>query len=194
MLLTQFSPNKFSSSSFSYLLPYHASPNQQYFVSGDTLDCGSWEHDFENCVKFEEEKDEEAAKKIIESEKERRKDRMKGHFGNNVWKKRGQPPEDWNKPLPDHISKSYENSYLDVKNKEMKGECWWTRLSGGVEQSPSSHHCSSEWRVIILAITKKYHRRHHPFSLCSFLSVSLQACPCRMKRWVARYSRTHSAR
>lgn len=93
-------------------------------MSGDTLDCASWEHDFENCVKFEEEKDEEAAKKVIESEKERRKERMKGHYGNDIWKKRSAPPEDWNKPLPEHIAKSYENSYLDIKSKEMKGE--WT--------------------------------------------------------------------
>lgn len=91
-------------------------------MKGEKLDCGSWEHDFESCVKFEEEKDEEAAKSIIEHEAQRRKERMKAHYGNNVWEKRKNPPEDWNKPLPDHISQKYENSYLDIKSKELKGE------------------------------------------------------------------------
>lgn len=105
-------------------------------MSGDTLDCASWEHDFENCVKFEEEKDEDAAKKVIESEKERRKERMKGHYGNDVWKKRSQPPEDWNKPLPEHISKNYEDSYLNVKSKEMKGERYFLLMFELMNSSP----------------------------------------------------------
>lgn len=47
---------------------------------------------------------------------------MQGHNDNDVWKKRKHPPEDFNKPLPEYINKRYENSYLDIKNKEMKGE------------------------------------------------------------------------
>lgn len=46
---------------------------------------------------------------------------MADHYGNNVWKKRDAPPEDWAKPLPETLLKEYENSYLDVKSKEMKG-------------------------------------------------------------------------
>lgn len=95
---------------------------QQYFVHGDSLDCSSWEHDFENCVKFEEKKDLKAAKAVIDNETSRRKKRMKAHFGNNVWKKRDAPPEDWSKPLPDHLNQQYENSFLDVKSKELRGE------------------------------------------------------------------------
>lgn len=62
-----------------------------------------------------------AAKKVIDSEAARRKARMKAHYGNNIWKKRENPPDDWAKPLPEHISKEYENSFLDIKSKEMKG-------------------------------------------------------------------------
>jgi hypothetical protein len=91
-------------------------------VHGDSLDCSSWEHDFENCNKFEEKNDLKAAKKIIENEEGRRKTRMKAHWGNNVWKKRSAPPEDWSKPLPDHLNKQYENSFLEVKSKELQGK------------------------------------------------------------------------
>jgi hypothetical protein len=60
--------------------------------------------------------------RVIEHEDVRRKERLKGHYENDVWSKRKTPPSDWNKPLPNYISKRYENSYLDIKNKEMKGE------------------------------------------------------------------------
>lgn len=93
---------------------------QQYFVHGDSLDCSSWEHDFEDCQRFEK-GDLKAAKNVIDSEAKRRKDRMAAHYGNNVWKKRNDPPSDWSKPLPDRLVKEYENSFLDVKSKEMKG-------------------------------------------------------------------------
>ena len=95
---------------------------QQYFVHGDSLDCASWEHDFEDCLRYTEKNDLAAGKKVIDNETARRKERLKAHYGNNVWKKRDGPPEDWAKPLPDHLMKKYENSFLDIKNKEMKGE------------------------------------------------------------------------
>lgn len=95
---------------------------QQYFVHGDSLDCASWEHDFEDCLRYTEKNDLKAAKKVIDNETARRKDRMKNHFGNNVWKKRANPPEDWAKPLPEHLTKQYENSFLDIKSKELGGK------------------------------------------------------------------------
>lgn len=90
-------------------------------MHGDSLDCSSWEHDFEDCVRFEEKGDLKAAKKVIDNEEGRRKERMKAHYGNNIWKKRNGPPADWSKPLPDHLQKGYENSFLEMKSKEMKG-------------------------------------------------------------------------
>lgn len=95
---------------------------QQYFVNGDILDCSSWIQDINDCINFEEKGDYNAAKRIIEHESERRNERMKDHMGNDVWQKRKAPPEDWNKPLPEYISKRYENSYLEVKSRESKGE------------------------------------------------------------------------
>ncbi|CRL01529.1 CLUMA_CG014169, isoform A [Clunio marinus] len=93
----------------------------QYFVHGDSLDCSSWEHDFENCLKYEKNDDLKAAKNVIDSEASRRKERMKAHYENNIWTKRANPPEDWAKPLPDHLNQQYENSFLDLKSKEMRG-------------------------------------------------------------------------
>lgn len=95
---------------------------QQYFVNGDILDCSSWNHDLNDCINFEEKNDYRAGKRIIESENKRRKDRMEGHYKNDTWIKRKSPPDDWNKPLPSYITKKYENSFLEIKSKEMKGE------------------------------------------------------------------------
>lgn len=94
---------------------------QQYFVHGDSLDCASWEHDFEDCLRYTEKDDIKAGARVIEHETERRKERLKNHYSNNVWKKRDAPPEDWAKPLPEHLNKQYENSFLDLKSKELKG-------------------------------------------------------------------------
>lgn len=59
---------------------------------------------------------------MVASEQNRRKERLVPHYQNNVWKKRAKPPEDWDKPLPEYIQKEYENSYLNAKAKEMRGE------------------------------------------------------------------------
>ncbi|XP_031349973.1 uncharacterized protein LOC116175807 isoform X3 [Photinus pyralis] len=48
--------------------------------------------------------------------------RLRDHYGNDVWTKRRSPPKDWNKPLPEYLLKEYENTYLNLKAKEMKGE------------------------------------------------------------------------
>lgn len=75
-----------------------------------------------DCINFEEKDDYKAAKRVIDNENERRSERLKGHQENDVWRKRSNPPNDWNKPLPEYITKRYENSYLELKSREMKGE------------------------------------------------------------------------
>lgn len=95
---------------------------QQYFVHGESSDCTPWKRDYDNCAKFEETKDLRAARALIESEKQRRVDRFKGHYMNDVWKKRDQPPANWNSELPEAIAKDYETSYLAQKAKELRGE------------------------------------------------------------------------
>lgn len=47
---------------------------------------------------------------------------MEAHFHNDTWIKRKNPPKDWSKPLPDYIAKKTQNSYLEIKNKELRGE------------------------------------------------------------------------
>uniref|UniRef100_A0A1A9VX74 Synaptic plasticity regulator PANTS n=1 Tax=Glossina austeni TaxID=7395 RepID=A0A1A9VX74_GLOAU len=89
----------------------------QYFIHGESVDCTQWHNDFRNCVRYEESNgnDLAAGQAVIDSEEERRLKRFKGHYGNTVWKKRKNPPEDWSKPLPDWLEKRYENSYLSLK-------------------------------------------------------------------------------
>ena len=70
--------------------------------------------------------DVEAAKRIIAREKERIKERLKGHYQNDVWEKRDKPPteEEWNKPLPQYMIDKQEKSYLAlwVKTQEEKDD------------------------------------------------------------------------
>lgn len=126
--LVTISQKEFIASSFYYFTEEAAECRsirgrfQQYFVNGDILDCSSWNHDLNDCINFEEKNDYRAGKRIIENENVRRKDRMKSHFNNDTWTKRKNPPEDWNKPLPEYITKNYENSFLEMKTKETKND------------------------------------------------------------------------
>ncbi|XP_075992858.1 synaptic plasticity regulator PANTS [Anticarsia gemmatalis] len=103
---------------------------QQYFVYGDTLDCNQWKKDYDNCSKWEENKDFKAALAVINSEKNRRMERLRAHYRNDTWEKRDSPPEDWAKPLPDWMVKRDENTYLALKAKELR--------EGKVEETKSS--------------------------------------------------------
>ncbi|XP_051169831.1 uncharacterized protein LOC127287113 [Leptopilina boulardi] len=92
----------------------------QYFVFGETIDCSQWRTDYDNCEKWNKSKNTEAFDAIVTSETERRFKRFKAHYANNVWKKRDKPPEDWSKPLPEWLVKKNENSYLEMKNQQLK--------------------------------------------------------------------------
>lgn len=50
----------------------------QYFIHGESIDCLQWKRDYDNCSRFEDNKDLKAAKAVIESEADRRKTRLKG--------------------------------------------------------------------------------------------------------------------
>lgn len=49
-------------------------------------------------------------------------ERLRGHYQNTTWTRRKEPPADWAKPLPEYLQKEYENSFLDLKAREMRGE------------------------------------------------------------------------
>jgi len=57
---------------------------------------------------------------LVKSEKQRRAMRLHAHYQNDVWEKREKPPENWNAPLPEWMQKEFENSYLHIRNQEMK--------------------------------------------------------------------------
>lgn len=94
----------------------------QYFIFGELRDCRQWKVDYDDCRRFEEKEDWQAALNIIRSEKRRRDERFKAHYANTVWTKRSEPPAEWAKPLPEWIQKRDEHSYLAIKSKELKGE------------------------------------------------------------------------
>lgn len=47
---------------------------------------------------------------------------MKAHFDNDTWTKRTSPPPDWSKPLPAFMEERNKNSYLAIKNEELKAQ------------------------------------------------------------------------
>ncbi|XP_063238561.1 synaptic plasticity regulator PANTS [Bacillus rossius redtenbacheri] len=92
----------------------------QYFIHGKTIDCSQWERDYENCNRWSKGGDKKALAEIVKSETDRRLKRLANHYKNNVWEKRTEPPEDWNKPLPDWMEKEFQTSYLQLRSQEMK--------------------------------------------------------------------------
>lgn len=44
------------------------------------------------------------------------------HYDNDVWTKRKAPPPDWDKTLPEWLQKRNENTLLEVKSRQAKGE------------------------------------------------------------------------
>lgn len=94
----------------------------QYFIFGESLDCENWRNDYNNCQRLNWLGDKEAAVKVIESEMQRRANRLKTHDANDTWTRRDKPPEDWSKPLPQFMIERNANSYLEMKGKEYAEE------------------------------------------------------------------------
>ncbi|XP_045603386.1 synaptic plasticity regulator PANTS isoform X2 [Procambarus clarkii] len=92
----------------------------QYFIHGETQDCSQWKADYNQCIQYRKHKDLESLTSLIESEKGRRQERLRGHYANNVWEKRNSPPDDWSMPLPEYLQKAEETSFLALKAKDMK--------------------------------------------------------------------------
>ncbi|XP_050409905.1 UPF0545 protein C22orf39 homolog [Patella vulgata] len=92
----------------------------QKYIFGETLDCRKWKENYDNCMKFRNYKDTEAMKKVIEDERLRREKRLAAARDNNTWEYRREPPEDWNRPLPEW-SKLHEQTRL-AKYQQLKEE------------------------------------------------------------------------
>lgn len=93
---------------------------QQYFVYGTLTDCIPWIDDYNSCVKWEEEQDVKALKRLVVSETLRRINRFKPHEENDVWEKRKTPPENWCSEPPEWFQQQNANSYLAMKRDEEK--------------------------------------------------------------------------
>lgn len=94
----------------------------QYFVFGAISNCQHWAQDYNNCQKYNWFENKDAAVELIRSELARREKRFKAHYANDIWEKRVDPPEDWNKPLPAFMVERNKNSYLEFKKREAAGE------------------------------------------------------------------------
>lgn len=94
----------------------------QYFIHGESIDCSQWKTDQKNCQLWEDKRDLIAATDVIKSEERRRLTRLQAHYGNTVWTKRSEPPEQWNAPLPAWLEEKNKNTYLELKSKELRGE------------------------------------------------------------------------
>lgn len=62
---------------------------------------------------------------LVNSEKNKRNNRWKTFYANNVWENRTSPPENWNDPLPDYIAQRRQNSTLgdELDKTENKSFC-----------------------------------------------------------------------
>lgn len=49
---------------------------------------------------------------MIQSEINKRNNRWKAHYANNIWENRMSPPENWNEPLPEYIEQRRVHSTL----------------------------------------------------------------------------------
>ena len=59
---------------------------------------------------------------MIDSELDRRQERLSMAQKNDVWKYRSEPPEDWLKPLPNWFTEQNKYSYLSRKQKKREIE------------------------------------------------------------------------
>ncbi|EDW85566.1 uncharacterized protein Dwil_GK23086 [Drosophila willistoni] len=95
----------------------------QYFIFGRDSDCSQWLKDYRNCERYQQSNgnDLDAGQAVIQSEEHRRLARLNAHYANDTWEKRKQPPQDWANPLPAWLEKRNENTYLEMKQKELSG-------------------------------------------------------------------------
>lgn len=72
---------------------------QQYYVYGEKLDCDQHFRNYKNCINYRKTKDINLLDPIIEWEENMIKLRLKSVELNTVWQLRGEPPDNFNKPL-----------------------------------------------------------------------------------------------
>jgi len=96
----------------------------QFYIDGAQGDCSQWSENHADCKLWTNNADVEAAKRVIGREKERIKERLRGHYENDVWEKRDQPPskEEWSKPLPQYMVDRQEKSYLTLWAKAQENK------------------------------------------------------------------------
>ncbi len=62
--------------------------------------------------------------RVIDREDARIRARLSAHYANDVWEHRRTPPdpEEWSRPLPDHLAEAAEESYLRSYRERLEGK------------------------------------------------------------------------
>lgn len=106
------------------------------------MDCNQWRDDYNNCQKYSWLENKEAANEVIKSELSRRAARLKTHYDNDIWTKRENPPDDWAKPLPQFMIERNKNTYLEIKNNELKEDEEKLKQTNGIKEPTKSSFCT----------------------------------------------------
>lgn len=86
----------------------------QYYVYGEKLDCEAHNRNYNNCLSYRKTKDISHLNSIIEWEKNLINTRLKCVEQNNCWEYRNEPPEAFDKPLPEFIAKRQTDSLFSA--------------------------------------------------------------------------------
>lgn len=117
---------------------------QARYLGKEPEDCSQWKDNFDDCMLWASNADENAAKRIIEREGVRLAERMKAHYENDVWEKRDSPPKNWSAPLPPHLQEKIDGSYLqlykqsqaDPESRELAATVSARKTGGYLAQAP----------------------------------------------------------
>jgi len=82
----------------------------QYYVYGELIDCKQHLANYKSCMRFRRERNLELLEPIIAWEQNLIETRMNTVEQNKAWTARDSPPENFDKPLPEFITKRHKSS------------------------------------------------------------------------------------
>ncbi|KAH3784933.1 uncharacterized protein LOC127841846 [Dreissena polymorpha] len=108
--------NKFENCDF-YQMEYKTCTSfqgklNQYYLYGDTQDCGHWKHLHSMCKDYLLTSDIKLEERLVEHEFQRSHHRVQEARANDVWEYRTEPPDDWFKPV-EHEKTHEEKDWLE---------------------------------------------------------------------------------
>lgn len=80
----------------------------QYYVYGELLDCQPHKDNYDHCLQYRKSKDFSVLHQVIDWEKNLMLTRLNAEKQNTTWEYRTEPPNDFDGPLPEFLSKRQE--------------------------------------------------------------------------------------